>query len=200
VHANNFDDDLIRALVDAGANFTVTAEVELQMGFGYPLTGKLRVLGSPFTVGADVEPAAAGDMFTAMRTTMNVQRNIDNLALLEQGETLPDTTTITCREALQWVTINGAHMMGVPERIGSLAPGKQADIVLLRSSDLNLFPVHDAVRSIVRQAGPGNVDAVMVAGKFVKRDGRLLYGDLKARQAELLDSGRRIIADAGLAA
>ncbi len=200
VHANNFDDDLIRALVDAGANFTVTAEVELQMGFGYPLTGKLRALGSPFTVGADVEPAAAGDMFTAMRTTMNVQRNIDNLALLEQGETLPDTTTITCREALQWVTINGAHMMGVPERIGSLAPGKQADIVLLRSNDLNLFPVHDAVRSIVRQAGPGNVDAVMVAGKFVKRDGRLLYGDLKARQAELLDSGRRIIADAGLAA
>jgi len=200
VHANNFDDDLIRALVDAGANFTVTAEVELQMGFGYPLTGKLRALGSPFTVGADVEPAAAGDMFTAMRTTMNVQRNIDNLTLLEQGETLPDTTTITCREALQWVTTNGAHMMGVPERIGSLAPGKQADIVLLRSSDLNLFPVHDAVRSIVRQAGPGNVDTVMVAGKFVKRDGRLLYGDLKARQAELLDSGRRIIADAGLAA
>lgn len=200
VHANNFDDDLIRALVDAGANFTVTVEVELQMGFGYPLTGKLRALGSPFTVGADVEPAAAGDMFTAIRTTMNVQRNIDNLALLEQGETLPDTTTITCREALQWVTINGAHMMGMSERIGSLAPGKQADIVLLRSNDLNLFPVHDAVRSIVRQAGPGNVDAVMVAGKFVKRDGRLLYGDLKARQAELLESGRRILADAGLAA
>jgi len=200
VHANNFEDDLIRALVDAGANFTVTAEIELQMGFGYPLTGKLRALGSPFTVGADVEPAAAGDMFTAMRTTMNVQRNIDNLVLLEQGDPLPDTTTITCREALQWTTVNGARMMGQSDRIGSLAPGKQADIVLLRKSDLNLFPVHDPVRSIVRQAGPGNVDAVMVAGKFVKRDGRLLYGDLEARQAELIASGRRIIADAGLAA
>jgi cytosine/adenosine deaminase-related metal-dependent hydrolase len=200
VHANNFDDDLIRALVDAGANFTVTAEIELQMGFGYPLTGKLRALGSPFTVGADVEPAAAGDMFTAMRTTMNVQRNIDNLVLLERGDPLPDTTTITCREALEWTTVNGARMMGQSARIGSLAPGKQADIVLLRKSDLNLFPVHDAVRSIVRQAGPGNVDAVMVAGRFVKRDGRLLYGDLQARQDELLASGRRILGDAGLAA
>jgi len=198
VHANNFDDDLIRALVDAGANFTVTAEVELQMGFGYPLTGKLRALGSPFTIGADVEPAAAGDMFTAMRTTMNVQRNIDNLALMGKGEALPDTATITCRDALEWVTVHGARMMRMSDRIGSLAPGKQADIVLLRSSDLNLFPVHDAVRSVVRQAGPGNVDAVMVAGKFVKRDGRLLYEDLAKRQGELLESGRRILNDVGL--
>ena len=198
VHANNFDDDLIRALVDAEANFTVTAEVELQMGFGYPLTGKLRALGSPFTIGADVEPAAAGDMFTAMRTTMNVQRNIDNLALIEKGEALPDTATITCRDALEWVTVCGARMMRMSDHIGSLAPGKQADIVLLRSNDLNLFPVHDAARSIVRQAGPGNVDAVMVAGKFVKRDGRMLYDDLENRQAELLDSSRRILTDVGL--
>ena len=198
VHANNFDDDLIRALVDAGANFTVTAEVELQMGFGNPLTGKLRALGSPLTIGADVEPAAAGDMFTAMRTTMNVQRNIDNLALIERGETLPDTATITCRDALEWVTVNGARMMRMSDGIGSLAPGKQADVVLLRSSDLNLFPVHDAVRSIVRHAGPGNVDSVMVAGKFVKRDGRMLYGDLERRRAALVESGRRILADVGL--
>lgn len=198
VHANNFDDDLIAALVDAGANFTVTAEIELQMGFGYPLTGKLRALGAPVTIGADVEPAAACDMFTAMRLTMNTQRNIDNLALIEKGEPLPDTTTITCHQALQWVTVNGGRMMAMSDRIGSLAPGKQADIVLLRSGDLNLFPVHDAVNSIVRQAGPGNVDTVMVAGKFVKRDGRMLYGDLESLQAALLESSRRILADVGL--
>jgi len=133
-----------------------------------------------------------------MRTTMNVQRNIDNLALMGKGEALPDTATITCRDALEWVTVHGARMMRMSDRIGSLAPGKQADIVLLRSSDLNLFPVHDAVRSVVRQAGPGNVDAVMVAGKFVKRDGRLLYEDLAKRQGELLESGRRILNDVGL--
>lgn len=199
VHANNFEDDLVKALVDAGASFTVTADVEMQMGFGYPLTGRLRALGAPLTIGADVEPAAASDMFSAMRITMNVQRNIDNLAAMGRGEPLPDTTTVTCREALEWVTVNGARMTGLPDRIGSLAPGKQADIVLLRSDDLNLFPVHNVVNSLVLQAGVANVDTVMVAGKIVKRDGRMLFDGLKARQQELLESARRILADVDLA-
>ena len=195
VHANNFDDDLLKALADAGANFTVTADVEMQMGFGYPLTGRLRDLGVPMTIGADVEPAVSGDMFTAMRLTMGVQRNIDNLAALDRGETLPDTATITCRDALEWVTVNGATMMRQQDRIGSLAPGKQADIVLLRATDLNMFPVHDIMSSVVRQAGPGNVDTVLVGGKLVKRHGKLLFPDLHAKQKQLFESGNRILAD-----
>ena len=195
VHANNFEDELVSALVDVGASFTVTADVEMQMGFGDPLTGRLRVLGSPLTIGADVEPAASGDMFTAMRITMNVQRNFDNLAALGRNEPLPDTATITCREALEWVTVNGAAMMGASDRIGSLAPGKQADIVLLRSDDLNLFPVHDPISSVVRHAGAGNVDTVLVGGKFVKRGGRMLFDNLKARQQQLADSAGRILGE-----
>jgi 5-methylthioadenosine/S-adenosylhomocysteine deaminase len=195
VHANNFEDGLLKALADAGASFTVTADVETQMGFGYPLTGRLRALGVPMTIGADVEPAVGGDMFNAMRLTMSIQRNIDNLAALERGEDLPDTATITCRDALEWVTLNGARMMRQQDRIGSLTPGKQADIVLLRSTDLNLFPVHDVASSVVRQAGPGNVDTVLVAGKVVKRHGKLLFPGLAAKQEQLYDSGCRILAD-----
>ena len=198
VHANNFAPGLIRALVDAGANFTVTAEVEMQMGFGDPLTGVLRDLGATITIGADVEPAAASDMFTAMRTTLNVQRNIDNKALLARGEPLPDTASIACREALEWVTVNGAAMTRMPDRIGTLAPGKQADIVLLRANDANLFPVRDPVGAVVRQAGPGNVETVMVGGRIVKRDGRLLYPGLEEKRDELMRSGTRILEEIGL--
>ena len=195
VHANNFDDDLLKALVDAGANFTVTADVEMQMGFGDPLTGRLRDLGSAMTIGADVEPAASGDMFTAMRMTMNVQRNIDNMAALARGETLPDHADITCREALAWVTVNGASMTGMENLIGSLVPGKKADIVLLDCNDLNVFPVHDVYSAIIRHAGVGNVDTVLVDGRVVKRDGRMLFGGLPEKQAELLASGQRILGE-----
>ncbi len=195
VHANNFSDDLLKTLVDAGANFTVTADVEMQMGFGEPLTGRLRDLDSPMTIGADVEPAASGDMFTAMRMTLTVQRNIDNVAALARGETLPDDADITCREALEWVTVNGAKMTGQEDRIGSLAPGKKADIVLIRTDDLNLFPIHDPYTAIVRHAGVGNVDTVVVDGAIVKRDGRMMYPGLRETQAELMASGERIFGE-----
>lgn len=198
VHANNFAPDLARALVEAGANFTVTAEVEMQMGFGDPLTGVLRDLGALITIGADVEPAAAGDMFTAMRTTLNVQRNIDNKALLARGQPLPDTASITCREALEWVTVNGAAMTRMSDRIGTLAPGKEADIVLLRATDANLFPVRDPISAVVRQAGPGNVETVLVGGRFVKRDGRLLHPGLDEKRDALMTSGARILEEIGL--
>ena len=198
VHANNFEDNLVKALVDVGASFTVTADVEMQMGFGDPLTGRLRNLGSPMTIGADVEPAVSGDMFGAMRLTMSVQRNIDNLAALSRGEVLPETATITCAEALQWVTINGARMIGMEQSLGTIAPGKKADIILLRGGDLNLFPVNNAINAVVRHATPGNVDTVMVAGNIVKRDGKLLYGNLAEKKNALLESSRRILSDIGL--
>ena len=198
VHANNFEDNLVKALVDAGASFTVTADVEMQMGFGDPLTGRLRNLGSPITIGADVEPAVSGDMFGAMRLTMSVQRNIDNLAALSRGEVLPETATITCAEALQWVTTNGARMIGMEQSLGTIAPGKKADIILLRGGDLNLFPVNNAINAVVRHATPGNVDTVMVAGNIVKRDGKLLYGNLAEKKNALLESSRRILSDIGL--
>ena len=197
VHANNFAPELTRALVGAGANFTVTAEVEMQMGFGDPLTGVLRDFGASITIGADVEPAAAGDMFTAMRTTLNVQRNMDNKALLARGEPLPDTASITCREALEWVTVNGAAMTRMSDGIGTLAPGKQADIVLLRATDANLFPVHDPIGAAVRQAGPGNVETVLVAGRVVKRDGRLVFPGLAEKRDALMRSATRILDEIG---
>ena len=195
VHANNFDDELLKALVEAEANFTVTADVEMQMGFGTPVTGRLRALGSPLTIGSDVEPAVPGDMFNAMRFTMNVQRNLDNIAALSRGETLPDTATITCRESLEWVTINGAQMMAMQEKIGTISPGKQADIIILNGNHLNLFPVNNAINTVVRYAGPADVDTVIIAGNIAKRDGKLLFNSLREKKVALAASGARIISE-----
>jgi len=197
VHGNNLTLAELRPLVEAGATVTVTPEVELQMGFGPCLTGRLRALGSAPSIGSDVESGIGSDMFTNMRMALQAQRALDNQEVLERTRKAPEHLSIGCREALEWATINGARMAGLDRRIGSLTPGKEADLILLRANDLNLFPVVDPIRSIVLHASIANVDTVMVAGRVVKRGGRLLYGDLARRKAELAEASRRILEHGG---
>jgi cytosine/adenosine deaminase-related metal-dependent hydrolase len=103
------------------------------------------------------------------------------------------------REALAWITTEGAKMLGAEWRIGSLAAGKQADIVLVRAGDLNMQPLHDAVSAIVFQASLANTDSVRVAGCWKKRGGALLGIDLPPLLAALNRSGRKITSALGLA-
>ena len=197
VHGNDIAPDVVRAIVERGGMFTVTAEIELQMGSGDPLTGMLMALGSPVSIGSDVEPAARGDMFAAMRVTLQHERNRGITETLARTGTRPTAMPVTCRQALEWATINGARMVGLDHRIGSLAPGKQADVILVRADDINMVPVHDPVASVVMQGGVANVDTVLIAGQVMKRNGKLLCADLDARKATLRRSGERILADFG---
>jgi cytosine/adenosine deaminase-related metal-dependent hydrolase len=198
VHGNDMAHDLIRRLAGAGAQFTSTAEIELQMGYGDPLTGVLQACGAPMSIGSDVEPASRGDMFSAMRTTLQHERHRRTLEILAETGGRPLEMPVTARQALEWATINGARMAGLEQQVGSLTPDKQADIVLLRADDLALFPVTDPLVSAVMQGGVANVDTVLVAGHVVKRHGRLLYGALDEKEAALRQSGRRILTDVGI--
>ena len=90
-------------------------------------------------------------------------------------------------------------MLKALDRIGTLAPGKQADLVMIRASDLNMQPVHDAVSSVVFQTALSNIDSVMVAGHWKKRHGQLLGVDLPPLVARLQASGRKITQAMGLA-
>jgi cytosine/adenosine deaminase-related metal-dependent hydrolase len=199
VHGNDLAPDVIRMIADAGGLFTVTAEIELQMGYGHPLTGQLLALNSPVSIGSDVEPAARGDVFTAMRVTLQHERSRRTMEIHAQTGSRPETIPVTCRQALEWATINGAKMVGLDHRIGSLSPGKQADILIVRAGDWNLFPVHDPVASVVMQAGVANVDTVLIAGRVVKRNGNLLYTGIERKKSALRESGERILSGCGLA-
>lgn len=198
VHGNDMKPDLVRALAGKGVQFTSTAEIELQMGYGDPLTGILEACGSPMSIGTDVEPASRGDMFSAMRMTLQHERHRRTLEILAGTGSRPMDMPVTCRQALEWATINGARMAGLDAQIGSLTPGKQADIVLLRADDLAMFPVTDPVASVVMQGGVASVDTVLVAGRVVKRNGRLLYPALAEKKATLRKSGERILTDFGI--
>jgi cytosine/adenosine deaminase-related metal-dependent hydrolase len=169
-------------------------------GHGFAITGRLRKLGANPSLGVDLESGISGDMFSVARIALASQRAIDNAESRATTGSLPPTSTIQCREALGWITLQGARMLGLGDRIGSLTPGKQADVTILRADDLNIWPVHDPVSSAVMQAGLANVDTVLVAGEFRKRGGRLLYPQLALRKNQLLASGQRILGELGLLA
>jgi 5-methylthioadenosine/S-adenosylhomocysteine deaminase len=195
VHGNDIRPDTIGRMVDQGATFTVTAEIELQMGYGDPLTGVLSSKNAPISIGTDVEPAVGSDLFTCMRITLQHERNRGIMESVTRLGSRPQLSALTCRDALSWVTTGAAKIAGLDREVGSLTPGKQADIVMLRADDMNMTPAHDLVGCVVTQASPANVDTVMIAGRIVKRNGKLLFKNLQSKMAALQNSGERIVSD-----
>ena len=88
-------------------------------------------------------------------------------------------------------------MARLDPRFGSLAISKQADIVLLRKDDLNMFPVHDPLSSLVTQSGISNIDTVLIGGRLVKRGEQLLFANIAEKKVALQRSGERILRDFG---
>ncbi|MEV4051824.1 amidohydrolase family protein [Amycolatopsis sp. NPDC049688] len=179
VHGNGLSDDQLAMLADAGSSVSISPDVELKMGFEPLITGRALAAGLRPSLSVDDCPSAGGDLFGAMRTALAAERGL------------------TARTVLECATVNGARACG--RDAGSLTPGKDADLVLLDAEDLSVFPVGDPVGTIVSAGHPGLVDSVFVAGKAVKRDGKLLGVDLPALRARLLESRDRIAAAAGVA-
>lgn len=173
VHSNSITDDECKLIAETGTSVSVTPEVEMMMGHGYPLTGKLLQQGGRPTLGIDVVTSTGGDMFAQMKFAIQADRSRVNQAILGRGE-MPLTLNLTARDVLKFATIDGARALGLEGKVGSLTPGKQADVVLIRATDINLSPVNDPVGAVVLSAHTGNVDSVFVAGKAVKRGGRLV--------------------------
>ena len=195
VHGVYLSDKELECIVNCGASITVTPEVELQMGHGTPLTGRLRKLGIQPSIGVDVESNISGDMFTVMRMTLQNQRNVDNREVAKKTGAPANSISISPREALRWATMDNARALKLEKKIGSIKPGKQADIITINTQDLNLFPVHNPVETVVFQANSSNVDTVIISGRIKKFGGKLRYKDMENKKTLLLRSGRRILRD-----
>jgi cytosine/adenosine deaminase-related metal-dependent hydrolase len=198
VHGNNLSDAELGAFIDLGVSFSVTPESEMAQGHGHPITGRLRALASAPSLGVDLESAIGGDMFTVARMALAAQRALDNAAERVRSGGIPATSTVPAAEAFDWITTRGAAMLGAGDRIGSLTPGKQADIAVMSLGPLAMWPVHDPVATVVMQGTGARVRDVLVAGSFAKRDGKLLRTDIDAIRHRLARSGERILAKLGL--
>jgi cytosine/adenosine deaminase-related metal-dependent hydrolase len=177
IHGNDLSDEQMSRFVAAGVSFSITPENEMTQGHGHPIIGRLRERGVAPSIGVDLESGLSGEMLTAARIAMVHQRSLDNAAFRAAAQpdqpVIPATSTVTTMEALRWITIEGARMLGQLDRIGSLSPGKQADLVMVDARQPNMQPVHDPVNSVLMQCSLANIDSVMIAGTWRKRQGRL---------------------------
>lgn len=175
VHGNSLADDELAMIGDSGAAVSITPAVEARMGHGDPLVGRLRAAGVTTGLGVDVVATVAGDMFSVMRATLMT-------SYLSPGP------QVTPADVLKMATLDGAVAIGLADQAGSLRPGKQADIVLLRADDVNLAGTHDPIGAVVTAAHPGNVDTVLVGGTVVKRNGTLVSADLADLRVQAKDA------------
>ena len=195
VHCNSCSDGELRLIADAGATVSVTPETEMQMGMGFPVTGRALDHGLRPGFGCDIVSLGSGDLLTQMRMGLQMQRAIDNEASIGR-EQVPERLSLGVRDVLELATVDGAAALGLASEVGTLAPGKAADMIMLRTDGLNFAPRADPASAVVLHARAADVDTVLVGGRIVKRGGSLLGADT-ARAHRLAEESRdRVISAA----
>lgn len=187
VHCCYFSDEEWRLVAESGGTVSIAPQVEMQMGHGWPPVMKAIEYGLRPSLSIDVVTTVPGDMFTQMRAAFGSDRARVNAECWQADTPVPDTM-LTARQMLEIATLGGAHVAGLESRTGSLTPGKQADIVVIDATSINVAPIIDAVAAVTLSADVSNVETVIIAGEMRKRDGRLLADTARARG--LLESSR----------
>jgi cytosine/adenosine deaminase-related metal-dependent hydrolase len=187
IHCDNLTDDEWRLIASTGGHVSISGPIEMEMGHGVPPFQQALAHGIRPSLSVDVETEMPGELFTQMRTAMTLQR-MQVLARERAGEkNLP--TLLTVRDVVEFATIDGARANALDAKIGTLTPGKQADIIVLRHDRLNVLPLNNAYSAVVQGMDTSNVDTVFIGGKLMKSGGQLVGVDV-ARVAKLAESSR----------
>ena len=194
VHCNALSSEEWRIIADTGTSVSITPVVELQMGHGIPPIQPARDVGVKPALGVDVETSAPGDMFTQIRSVYGLQRS-RCFELIYQGKEHPSLMEVP--EVLELATMAGAVAARLDRKVGSLTVGKDADLILLRTNTLNVMPLNGIQNAIVLSMDVRNVDTVMVKGRIVKRDGRMVGIDMQALTEKLHESRDNVFRKTG---
>jgi 5-methylthioadenosine/S-adenosylhomocysteine deaminase len=195
IHCTTLNETEIQMIVDTGGTVSLAAPVEMMMGHGMPPIQKFLDRGLSPSLSVDVETNVPGDMFTQMRSVMSLQH-----ALSYERQLLGDARPperITSRDVLAYATMEGARANGLSHKTGSLTPGKEADVIMLRTDKPNVFPINDPIGAVVWSMDTSNIDSVFVAGKPMKRNGKLLHVDWNATKKAVMESRSYVIKKSG---
>jgi cytosine/adenosine deaminase-related metal-dependent hydrolase len=184
VHAATLSTDSYHRIAATGGSASVSTESEQSAGQGYPPTWRLRRHGIPVSLSMDTSVWWSGDLFTAMRTTLSADRSREHLEAHAKDETVTHSA-LRAEQVVDWATRGGARALGLDGVVGSLEPGRKADVVLIKNdASPAMFPLLNPYGHVVFQAQRGDVHTVLVNGRVLKHDGRLVGIDLApARQA-----------------
>jgi 5-methylthioadenosine/S-adenosylhomocysteine deaminase len=198
VHCCDTTVEEIELAVAAGAHLMTCPAGDTALGIGSSPTPRMRRHGVRPVFGTDSVLATSGDLFEGARVGLLLDRYEDALKTFAEGTPLGTHESqegrMTARQALEAITSAAAACCWLDDEVGTLAPGKQADIILLRATDLNLWPLSNLESALLAGARGSNVDTVFVAGEVVKRGGTLVGVDVDAIRDDLVVARDRLYA------
>src|SRR5580704_713299 len=172
-HGNMLTDEEFDLIAASRGTLSISPSTDMLMQFGtYPGTGRALGRGIVSGLGVDTICSAGTDLFSEMRLALAAERSRANAAALAQGQRV-ETVDLHQRDMLRLATLDGARVWSLEDEIGSLTPGKQADIAIVDMRSPHLDGYGDPVAVMVLGAGPADVETVIVGGDVVKRDGQL---------------------------
>ena len=172
IHCSSFGDSDLDIVKSSGASIVLTPSSEMAGGIEPLQVQKLVDRGIRPGLGVDTERRGPGDLFAQMRAAISLQHaTLFDLKLAGKAG-IPKL--LTTREVIRYATVDGARAAGLGQATGSLTPGKQADLVLLRTDRPNIYPINDPIGAVVWGMDTSNVDWVFVDGVPVKREGELI--------------------------
>ncbi|HTG72785.1 MAG TPA: amidohydrolase family protein, partial [Terriglobia bacterium] len=196
-HCNGWTDDIWRRVRDSGGTVNVCPRSDPQYGLseGIPAFQKALDHGIRPAFSIDNETSYGTDMFTEMRVAFNIQRAMATNRAFNRDPKPP--AMVTVQEVLECATLSGAANAGLLSKCGSITPGKEADIVMIRTDDINLYPSNHAVGTVVAAADVRNIDTVIIGGKIRKLRGKLVGINME-KFRQLVDESRNyLFAQAG---
>jgi 5-methylthioadenosine/S-adenosylhomocysteine deaminase len=196
-HCTRVPRDTWALLADAGVNITVNPRSDALFGFDDESFAYQQAIDHGLTpaLGIDLDTAFGSDLFGEMRALFGQQRSAMRYRRFRGEANVP--TPISVQAVLEAATINGARAVGLEHSIGTLTPGKQADLIMVRTNGVAVFPVSNAIGTVVQAVERSDVDTVMVAGEMRKRAGKLLDVDLAKLKADLNASRDYLIETSG---
>ena len=187
IHCTQLSQAMWKRIADTGGAVSIAPAIEMQMRHGMPPLQLALDHGIQPSLSSDVECNMSADFFTIMRTAFTLQRALVHERDLAGEQNLP--RLVTCRDIIEMATVAGAKTARLDSKIGTLTPGKEADIIMLATDRINVMPLNNVPGTIVTLMDTSNVENVFVAGKVVKWQGKLVGVDL-ARIRRLIEKSR----------
>jgi cytosine/adenosine deaminase-related metal-dependent hydrolase len=195
IHCNTFTERAWKMVADSGGHVSISCPIEMEMGHGIPPVQQALDHGLRPSLSVDVETQMPGDFFTQMRAVFTLQR-MQALAR-QRANDAGAPRLLTVRDVIEFATISGARANRLDAKIGTLTPGKDADIIMLRTDAINVAPMNNAYAAVVQAMDTSNVDTVFIAGQVRKRQGQLVGIDLNRLRQDAQASRDYIVQKAG---
>lgn len=195
IHCCNLSDAEWRLIADTGGGVSIAGPVEMQMGHGVPPFQQAIDHGIPISLSNDVETSVSGEFFTQMRMAFALQRMLIHGRERAGEDDVPGLVNV--RDVVAWATHGGAVVNQLDHRVGTLTPGKRADIIMLDTGQINVAPVNDAYGAVVTAMETSNVRHVFIDGRPRKWHGVLVDVDVERVLAEAARSRDAIVERTG---